>query len=181
MGVISSLAGTDPLLAEKLASLNLEALLAPIAVLSEYAHNLGWEHADDDDSARDLGKQSMLNGAAFVHSAAVALSGNAKEISRRVWRGQVREVLPYLELHRSSLIELARGYLPKPPIDDGHEAIIDVYDLELRTLWYYLQRSRAPRQLIDRAGDLRRMRNALAHLEPLSAADLHRLARMPIT
>lgn len=177
IAVTASLAGTDPLLARRLVNASLDMLFNPNKLLGEYSDELRWNNESDIERQWELGMRDEIDGSEYVHSALLPLARDGREIARRVWYGQVSQIVPYLELQRCRLIDGVQHLLPKPPLHDGYEDVSDLHDLEIRTVWYYLKRARAPREIIERAARLRNIRNALAHLQPISAANLESLSR----
>lgn len=178
ISVVASLAGTDPELAQHLCALDLDALFEPSSALRSFGSSLGWNGEIGADTEQELGARVSLEGEEVLHSALIALRGDKRELARRVWEGQVRELLPFVEVQRVRLIDLAKRYLPNGVVSDGYGTVTAPDDLEIRSIWHFLRKARAPSRLIEQASHLRKVRNALAHLEPLRANELEALARL---
>ena len=136
--LVAGLAQGDPLLAEHLADLELEALLSPDVML------------------RECTGSGMVIPGIPIHT--------ADNITRRIWKAQVREVFPLLEELRHDLLSQARRQLASL----GSLRDKDVRELELGQLNYYLRNT----EWSDYARILADMRHKLAHLELIPYRDL---------
>jgi hypothetical protein len=92
---------------------------------------------------------------------------NDGALAKRVWRGQVAAVLPFVELKRQALAYWA--WQRRHQLQDGWEQR-DIMSLEAGQLVELLRRHeplRAKRAVWDMAKALKKARNDLAHLTPL--------------
>jgi len=187
--VASELALWDPELIEQLISAPLRQLLSPEDLLMTVARTREWQNEAlslSDDTARISGKLSEINDRTRWHSAALACADHLRDLHMRVWRGQVAALFPFIEdLRLTAAVHMDR-VLPKPIELDGTR-LDDLRHLEISHLWNLAtsprSRSVLPSDLLEAIGDLRGMRNRLAHLKVVSADDLlspavSRLARI---
>jgi hypothetical protein len=166
--VTVEVAGTDPLLVDLLASASIESIIEPLDIMREEADRRGW-------LARTCpvwhqGMIDRFNGRTLIHTAAEVAVGRPETVRRRVWRGQVAVLFPFLEDHRLRFVRMYRSLL-EVPIRTDFEIINDAESLELTHLVYQLRRKIGPHKLQTVEYCLR-IRNELAHLRPLRASDL---------
>jgi hypothetical protein len=162
------LAGTDQELARALAAEGTRWFVEPRPALERAARARGWEAATPLEW-RD-GLCDDFEGAAYVHSAALAARGDWPEAARRVWLGQVGVLFGFLEQQRARLIEELRPWLK--PMTSSYGQRREVRDLEFGHLHFQVNGTRAPREARLRVERLKDMRDALAHLEPVGEAAL---------
>jgi hypothetical protein len=173
--VIASLAGADPLLAARLASVRFDCLLQPFDLLRDFAIRRKWPADPDETEAIRLGALASVDEERVWHSALLAAQRKNDGVARRIWRGQVAQIFPFLEDRRAELVDGCKAYLPKVPVSTEFGVINDLYELEIGELAFYLSEAKAPKSLRSRAEQLRKARNALAHLTPLTALECNRL------
>ena len=177
--VCASLAGADLNLAVHLASLPLRELVSPAPALTAWAQALGWNDETIRSSQWHLGVQDEVEGRPFIHSAALALSGEYEEVDRRVWRGQVGVLFPFLEEWRNHLT-VALRHLLTLPFYTPFGVIIDPRDLEPGHLLWMARRKGAEEMTLRHLERLARMRHALAHMEPVEPDDLLEVDDLPL-
>lgn len=166
----ASLAIWDHQLLVRLLDESMDRLFNPLAVLQDYAAELGW--GASTQKTRHEGIVRAVGGREEIHSAYIALSDPAGVVPSRVWAGQAAVLLPAIERRRQELITQGRRYLkPVVPFRTGYEVINSIHDLEIGQVWHLLKKQNAPLNLQSQALRLRSARNLLAHLEPLTAAD----------
>jgi hypothetical protein len=167
--IVAKIALGDVELADNLAARPLAEIWEPQNVLREWAARRGWIKGTHRHWTR--GTVLKVSGRDEVHSALVVLDDPGGIVQARVWAAQAALLLPAIERERLKLIKRARSYL-KPPfyLADG-ESISDAEDLEIGPLEYQLRRGRAPEELMRRAGDLKYLRNKLAHMETLTVEE----------
>ncbi len=175
--LIATLAGADPLLAVHLRDETIPGLCRPQSTLIGFAAARGWHEAPPH--TWEAGVLEQLTGEQTLHLAALALdpAASASAIAERLWRAEVRVLFPLIETLRRRLIERHRAQLQVPVQVEGRAPIIHIEDLELGHLHWQL-RGRLGAQRAELLAALHRARNALAHLEPLSAEDLLGLLRL---
>ena len=171
VAVAVELAGTDPHLASNLARSAFRDILAPMPILRSYALGLGWTEEAACAADWEAGLLDDVDGRPFVHSAALSLGKNTKEIDRRVWNGQVSTIFPLLERERVALLNEVGRHL-HVPTETPFGTIHDVRDFELGQIWARIRNSPVRRSTVRYVESLTEMRHALAHLEPISADTL---------
>ena len=167
------LAGTDPRLGVELAGLGLSDLLQPGPLLRAVAQRRGWSARDCTAAHWLEGTLDDLEGAEYVHSAALAVAGREGDLRRRVWRGEVGVVFPFIEEQRLRLLEAreVRRHL-RLPLETPFGRIDDPRDLEIGHIWRLTRRARLSPETDRLLEYLMEMRHALAHLEPVAPGHL---------
>lgn len=170
--VAVELAGTDPVLAMYLASVDLQELLSPTRLLKKYADEACLPPCKGEKAPEwEKGQVDEFDGTEYIHSAVLAMQDQEAAIRRRIWRGQVGVLFPTLEEVRVDLIERYRAGLRKHisalerPVDSPDE-------LDIGQIYYLAQKFRMSandHRLVRRVWE---MRNRLAHLEPVDAKTL---------
>jgi hypothetical protein len=171
--IITEIAGTDPLMADFLATEPLERLLNPLPALRDIARTRGWPHKGSGPGEQlswSLGITDCRDGKPLSHSAAETAKGKSETISRRVWRAEVGVLFPFLEDYRMELIHQF-GYCLRLPVITDYESINEPEGLELSHLCDQLCRQLSASQA-ELLRCCRRIRNDLAHLHPVDPADL---------
>ncbi len=158
----------DPAVADLLADRPASEVLAPVAALQELAASRGWSAAEEP--AWERGTLATVDGQRQVHAALLAARGEERALRTRVWSGQAGVLLPLVEQRRRDVLERVRPLLTLP-LDTGYGVISDARDLEVSHLAFLLRGQRVPARLRDLVERLRRIRNLLAHFEPVSPED----------
>ena len=171
LSVVTELAGADAQLCQHLATQDLATIMAPFQCLKDFAVARGWTTASCEQPNWAEGTIDRVNGASMVHSAAIAARGDRVELRRRVWRGQVSVLYPFIEQQRINIIPLIRGYL-RLPVETTYGKVDDAEDLEVGQLLYFLRGNRIPPRLWKLLSLLTEMRHALAHLQTVPLASL---------
>ena len=107
-----------------------------------------------------------------IHPACVIQSEPA--LGRRVWRGHLSSVLPFVEVRRQAL---GRWAAQRRHLTSTTMSAAEIADLECGPLLYFIRSQRqlmSSRTAVQLGIALRDARNALAHLEPLDRAWLQR-------
>lgn len=166
IAVGTELAGTDASLAARLASADLELVLQPKSLLEQFARNRGWVRASVGEApAWSLGNEDLLDGRSIVHSARIILDdGGEEEIERRIWRGQVGVLFPFLEEQRIEMLRRLKRFLTVPH-ETPFGTITDVRDFELSHILHHSRRNPVDESTKSRIERLADMRHRLAHLE----------------
>lgn len=100
-------------------------------------------------------------------------------VQRLVWRGQVRNLMPRIELERQQLASWVFGRRDLLPPEWAGEDIMGLEVGGLSTLLNAVpELVRRDRHVVDRAEWLRFARNRIAHLEILDRRDLERAAQI---
>jgi hypothetical protein len=173
VAVAVELAGTDAQLALELAVLDLKSLTKPAAFLTRLAQARGWDQIKDQEPCWHRGTSYRLDGHKQTSSALLSLQGakGAQEIQRRIWKGQVSVLFPFLEQERVNLLDRLKPML-RLPFETPFGWVTDLWELELGHLLQQVGR-RVDGGLRRRLHNLVSIRNALAHLEPASASEVH--------
>jgi hypothetical protein len=174
--VLVEVSGSDPILADRLAEASIEQILDPLPLVLREAATRGWTGAATHGSIESAttawarGMVDRLGGRPFPHSAAEVAAGRPEIVRQRVWRGQIAVLFPFLEDRRLQFVREFRAHL-SVPMHTPYETITEFESLELAHLCYQLRPKLSARRLQD-LECCRRIRNELAHLRPVSAADL---------
>ena len=100
-------------------------------------------------------------------------------VQRLIWRGQVRSLMPRIEIERQQLANWVLGRRDRLPAVWAGEDIIGLEVGRLSTLLNAApELVRRDRLVVDRAEWLRFARNRIAHLEILDRRDLERAAQI---
>jgi hypothetical protein len=162
------LAGPDVALARELARLDLLTLIEPQETLVQVAVRRGWTSDGVGNPTWEEGMVDDFDGAEWVHAAVQARQGDVAAVRRRVWRAEVGVLYPFLEEQRLRLVTQVRPYL-RLPVETPYGTVKDATDLELGQLVHYLRGRRVPQPLWRVLAQLKDMRHALAHLQPVPA------------
>lgn len=168
------MAGWDLDLVKELAGLGLEDLMDPIAWADgRYANG-------PKEGSWAAGTLDRFDDRSFPSFATLLATGNTTEIRRRVWRAQVRGLFPWLEDLRQSALEKYRGKFRLPLRSYDDSVITDPAALDWGQMQYSL-RGRVDRDEMDFLELMKRVRNRLAHRDPITYLELSeadRLARL---
>lgn len=163
----ASVALWDVALLDRLIDAPPSSLFSPLALLTEYARDLGWSPQTERTWA--TGTVRQLNGKEEIHSAHLALDDRNDIIASRVWAGQAAVLLPAIERRRLDLVQEYRPFLKSLlPLQTDYEIITDPADLEMGHLAKLLSSKPAATAGANLAFRLKLIRNKLAHLRPLS-------------
>lgn len=166
---IAKLAAWDFQVAQELAHCGAD-FTRPLQVLKEIATAPG---ADvPAESSWECGGQARVDGIEVVHPLLVAAGGDRREDLRmRVWAAHAAEVLPRVEIVRRRLLPQLKSVF-RVPFRLGDEEVRDIADLEIGQLCHLARTRRLSGILREDLEYWSAVRNKLAHLDPLSAADL---------
>lgn len=175
ISVITHLALWDFEVSERLVCEKIENILSPEPILQNIAQERSWyyEHTNNI-SFKEIwckGIKNTVEGEVKIHSSALALDSLAqKEIKCRIWKGEVGEILPFVEERRQEIIERISQVLKVPFRTSFGEVIKDLRDLEIGHIEYQLsQTDKIVNSDIRRlVKQLKEMRNSLSHLEPIN-------------
>jgi hypothetical protein len=178
-GVISSLAGTDLTIVDELAHQPATVVFRPSPALNRIARTRAWSGSRVPLCAREnlyTGQVEAVDGLFRLNSVALAAAGRHQEIQHRVWKGQVATLFPLLEECRQVLLNDLKRFL-RLPVTTAFGRIDDIYDLEFSHLADQLGKASNARLVGYRAKvhALKRIRNSLAHLEPIAGTDFDSL------
>ena len=156
-------------LADRLLAERPERVIEPWDVLRSIARERLWQNGTPC-TWRD-GTMQEFDGIEETHSVYLVGIGDTTKVRRRLWSAQAAVLLPLLEERRQALIPRTSRYLSPPFQTVTGEAIADLAELEIGQICYFLHRDGADHGLKRTFRFLRDVRNALAHLEPISAQE----------
>ena len=143
-------------------------LFNPADMLRSYAAERGWL-PDQAPCWRDGSLRRFLR-REEVHSAILAFRDPYKELPSRIWAGQAAVLMPAVERRRLEIIDRNHASLRAClPMQTDYATIRDPSDLDFGALHHLLWQLRHPAQ--SKAYHLKEVRNALAHLDPLTVED----------
>jgi hypothetical protein len=165
--IIAALALWDPVLADHLVSANLEDLLSPARLLSEFVLQEGWQIHPSGVCDWQAGFTNSFEGQDRLHSAVLSVKAMEDEIAHRVWSAEVAVLLPFVEEQRQILIRQLSCFLQVPFTTRFGDTIDDVRDLEIGHIEGQLATCRQPiSRAVRRSVELlRAIRNCLSHQE----------------
>jgi hypothetical protein len=112
--------------------------------------------------------KDVIDGVEKEHSALLAIRHDTRALQRRIWSAEVGVMLPFVEERRQDILSRFAGVLRVPFTTPFGAEITNIHDLEISHIENQLSNNPAVssniRQLIRQ---LRKIRNALSHLEPL--------------
>ena len=161
ISVIARIGLWDPDLIQRLIVEPLHVILDPSLVLREVAQERSWEGAP----SWAAGSLAKFGDTELTHSA--ALGPKSTELATRIWSAEVGVVLPRIEELRQKFLSRYSSRFRMPYKTRFGQVFDDVRDLEIGHICDQLQTisaSSEDRFAVDR---LTKMRNRLAHLEPL--------------
>jgi hypothetical protein len=163
--VISNLALWDLSVADSLCAESLATILEPNSVLSSLATNRGWTRIQK--ATWEIGAEQSFEGSQRVHSAWLASSGESEELTRRIWRGQIAILFPFIEERRQDLLRSLAGSLVIPHTKFRGTIPMTIHDparLEIGDIDYQVRTSGSyPDELKHLIKCLKRIRDDLAH------------------
>lgn len=165
--VVANLCLWDPELANALAKETLEVVLSPVEWLKRWANTRKWHSQLTTENLKCLGLLTMFDSELRLHSAIAASRGEISEIHARVWRGQASVLLPFIEERRRDLLAQL-SQLVVLPFRTPYGQIVDAKDLEIGHLYSMFSGTyRIDADVQELMRILRRMRNKLAHFNPV--------------
>jgi hypothetical protein len=123
VSVVANLALWDPMIADRLLGQPLATILEPGDTLAEIARERGWL-GSDIAASWEQGNVDRFDDANRKHSAWLAAGGDLDEIARRVWRGQISVLFPFIEERRLDLLDVLLPHLNLPCERVGLDGVI---------------------------------------------------------
>jgi hypothetical protein len=175
-GQIIELTAGDLELAEQLAGSSDLAMKDIEQVCRERAKELNLEDEVPAESSVDRspgleaawlrGAFNVVDGMPAWHSGVLACGARKRDLERRVWVSQIRELLPRLDFLRVGVADRA--------VEHGIIApwVANEKEVEFGDIARALRRHREHRELSELAAWMHRTRNRLAHLEVVDAAQI---------
>lgn len=178
--IVTALAGTDPELAVELNKTEMRRLLDPCKLLTSFAASRNWTPEKVDKGEWESGIREWIDGEERLHSAALGMDKkkSVELISTRIWHGQLSVLFPLIEQKRRTYIDRYERFLYVPYTRNDGSSIKHLEDLEIGHIFNQLRRKGAiDLTTKEELRRLREVRNALAHLDIVGAADLEELVR----
>jgi hypothetical protein len=173
MALCAQLAQWDPRLCEELSDRDIGSILRRGTSVGALPAGQDAHAADDPDEGWARGVLQRIDGATVFHSGWVAPDTASREFERRVWAAQVQVVFPLIEQLRRQAIDRYGSRFRMPVQVGDNEFVSDPYELEIAMVRQIVSRlSGVPRNVVRRLEQAYDFRNALAHLEPLTAQQL---------
>jgi hypothetical protein len=167
--IIARLAMWDFELAMQLAVCDEELLFEPIKALQWAVEIL--QPNTDMKATWDSGGRMLFDDIQQEHSYLLLADSSIQEkLRQRLWEAQASDLFPLLEKKRH---ELAKQILPfvRIPIRLGEQSFNEIDELEIGQLAYLANSLCLKSSIRKSAETLRRLRNKLAHMEPLSHSE----------
>jgi hypothetical protein len=161
VSVIAGIALWDPHVTEQLVVEPLHVILDPWRILRDIAQERSWEGS----LSWAIGNSAKFGDTELTHSA--ALGAESTELSRRIWSAEVGVILPRIEELRQKFLTRYSTRFRMPYKTRFGQVIDDVRDLEIGHICDQLQTIGASSEERFAVERLTKMRNCLAHLEPL--------------
>lgn len=175
--LVAQLALYDLELAALMAGLEISELLEPDDLLKAIAGDRGW--SVDTPPCEEMGSLGKIDQAMRLHSSYKVLQGS---LGRRVWRAQVSALFPLLELERQAVVQtyghLISDHLPLLRDYRGKTVNVETLDdVEFGDLHGLATKysSKWPGDVADRIRYFKRIRDEMAHLQPLGRDAVNRL------
>ena len=158
---VSSIAAWDFETASRLLEERDQTILHPVEMLRSWGRERGWDN--HTPISWDMGTASL---GGTPHAARSAMDDPPTEIHRRLWGAQTSVLLPKIEARRTSIVKDnwhdLRRWLVR-----ADQSERDPFDLEIGELCDLFHDRGGRHSLRREISDLRRARNALAHVAPL--------------
>lgn len=165
--MIARLALWDFALADYLLDQDTIHLFRPDAIIQRACDVLGYPTGMTQ--SWESGGLQHFDNVEMLHPFVLVSQGDLEaDLVMRVWAAQASEILPAIELHRRELAKRMRSMV-SVPMSIGDEQISDIDDLEIGQLAHVARICRLSPSIQQKAEKWRKLRNKLAHLEPLSA------------
>ncbi len=172
ISVVTHLALWDSEVSERLAYEKIQNILSPEPILQEIAKERAWCNSNTNNISPQAkwckGITNIVEYEEKIHSAVLVM--DSREIKCRIWKGEVGEILPFVEERRQEIIERLSKILEVPFTTRFGEVIKDLRYLEIGHIEYQLNQTNKIvnpeiRRLVQQ---LKEMRNSLSHLEPIN-------------
>lgn len=173
MALCAHLAQWDPRLCEVLCNHDIGSILQPESSIAVLPIGLDLDAHSDVEERWAMGILQRRDGQHIYHSGCVAKDTKSQEFQRRVWAAQVQVVFPLIEQVRRQAIERYGSRIRLPILVGEGQYVNDLYELEIAMVRRVIsQVGGIPREVLRLLDQAWEFRNALAHLQPLSAQQL---------
>ena len=190
--LIISIAGQivtdDPELCDILINQDLNGIIYPFSLLKELCIKRNWtthlntkfldKYGNPDKKLINLGLLSLIGGVPKLHPCCLTSPERKIELVSRIWSGQVRVLLPHLEITRHKLLSLLKDMLTIPHKKKLNGVIVEIDnldDLEFGDIEFQLIDKMRNKEwypekgMIELVGNLKNIRNNLSHQTPVDA------------
>jgi hypothetical protein len=173
--IVTRLALWDFDLADRLLRLDWRDLFDPMQALLTV--DVPDEGRTVTDTNWEKGGSAEFDGERMIHAFVLSRSSDPKkELAMRLWAAQAAELLPVLEVKRRQLVERMKSTRKLPlSLTLNDEPVRDLNDLEIGDLFYLAKKHRLPTNIVSMAEKFRKIRNKLAHLEPVGIEEAFNL------
>lgn len=172
--VLLELAGTDLGLLDYLSQFSLRDLVTPKQLLMAYSSTNSWLNANLRNW--NDGGEDQFNSSRRIHSCCLALRNDDQEIFRRVWRGQLVSLFPYIEERRIELAKSLSRFVSQTSFTHHFTGeTVDFWDLDIGPMCFIANKTQAPSRIKSELRVLRDVRHHLAHLQPVPCDQLEAL------
>lgn len=169
--IIARLAMWDFDLAMQLVNCDEALLFEPIKALQWAAETLAPDSGMT--SNWDSGGRILVDDLQQDHSYLLLANSDSHEKLRlRLWEAQASDLFPLLETKRHELAKQMRPFV-SVPIQLGEQSFSEIDDLEIGQLAFLAHSLNIKLSIRKSAETLRRYRNKLAHMQPLSHAETY--------
>jgi hypothetical protein len=173
MALCAQLAQWDPRLCEELSDRDIGSILRRATCIGALPAIREAHSSDDADEGWARGILQRYDGETVFHSGWIARNIESRDFERRVWAAQVQVLFPLIEQLRRQAIDRYGSQFQMPVQVADNEFVSDPYELEIAMVRRVVYRlSGVPRRVLRRLDQAYEFRNALAHLEPLTAQQL---------
>lgn len=147
-----------------------DRLFEPEPLLKDYARELAWD--ENTSSCWEQGTIKKIGARYHIHSAKLACDDPMGIVQSRVWSGQAGVLLPVIERRRLDLIEQHKTLLKSElPFVTAYDTVVDISFLEIGPVYFLLRKRGASSSAQSTALRLKKARDSLAHLTPLTTND----------
>lgn len=168
--IIARLSLWDFELASQLVATDERLLFEPIDCLRSISELL--PAPDGLDSSWETGGLMLFDDVRLQHPYLLLGDSSKHELlQRRLWEAQVSDLLPLLETRRHYWAQQMRP-LVRLPICLGDQSFSDIDELEIGQLAFLAKQANLRAPIRQATSNLRRYRNKLAHLDPLSYSEV---------
>jgi len=173
MALCAQLAQWDHRLCEELSDRDIGSILRKTTCIGGLPVIPEAYASDNVDEGWARGILQRCDGKAIFHSGWIARNMESRDFERRVWAAQVQVLFPLIEQVRRQAIDRYGSRFPMPVQVGDNELVSDPYELEIAMVRRLVSRlDGVPGRILRRIDQAYDFRNALAHLEPLTAQQL---------
>lgn len=175
VSVLANVSMWDTEICDRLCDEKIERIFEPSATLKEIAFERNWDSLDSSVAVQWYqGMSGTFNTSVKINSVILSIIGATSEITKRLWTAQVGVLLPFIEEKRHELLAKYKQHM-KLPFETKFAVIEELYDLEIGHIEAQLYNCPVDNQIKIYVGCLKKVRNALSHLETVDALTISKL------